>query len=347
MASDKSKIPHLVCGLILVITGNVFLWHQFATDLNFYIHQRPAMCVEGRAMEESIEQSRLGVDDSQRNKGTVTMQCSFPVAVYPCLDEDVANEDWNGNCRTLAQVPQEEWPRRQAEPGITCCERDCLADKCSAKAWSCSTGSCDAYEKSTRLCVPLMRIDPYPCFTIEGEPDEGVRDGASSFPVGLLVGAIVISLFALGCCCFTGWQMSEEENLMAKGLAFLCGVAVVIAFSLSLYAIVNAALGSADDKGVVETNYADLASSRGSANVTAVAIEAPPPAGLHWAMIVLIVLLSIYGLFCILGCCLWAFSKFIERASPANPVSVEPPHRHPMVFGVASKAEIVQPCSRV
>merc|ERR1719217_1897976 len=120
-------------------------------------------------MDQDIMDARIGVDDSLRNKGMITMKCSFAVAVYPCHDEDIDPGDWDGRCRTLSESPmyaEGQWPRREDEPDVRCCERDCAGgSRCSREEWSCTgIGSCDAYDKSIRLCASRMK-GPYKCFT--------------------------------------------------------------------------------------------------------------------------------------------------------------------------------------
>jgi len=361
---DKSMVGTVLCGLVLVITGNVFLWSQFATDLNFYTHQRPAKCVDGRPMGQSLMQSQLGVDDSERNKGVVTMQCSFPVAVYACFDQDIEEEEWNGECRTLANHPlyaDGEWPRRVAEPGITCCERDCLnGNQCSDKEWSCSNGSCDAYEKSARICASLMNVQPYKCFAIEGRPNEGVREDASTFPVGFLIGGLAMSLCALACCCATVKSMAEEKDCLQKSLVLIMTVIACAVILIAIGAVVNAALGSADNQGLVERNYKDLAATTGTngtgSNVTAVATEDPPPEGMHWALIVLIALGSVFGCLGLMICCGLALNYWFQEVEDssttigkASPTTIGTSQKQiaaqARTFGL--KPVLVQPASQV
>lgn len=315
-----STIGHLFCGLILVIGGNVALWVKFASDLRFHAEQIAAMCVDGRAMGQSLTQSRLGVDDSKRNKNAVTMQCSFPVAVYPCLDEAVEVGEWSGQCRSLATVPafkEDEWPRRVEEAGVKCCAGACIAgDKCSDNEWSCSTGACNAYDKSIRLCAHKMRREPYKCFVIDGEPEEGIREEPSSFPIGWLIGALFCTFFSMGCSLFTMTTVYKEENCLQKTGVYVISMIFFFGFCFVIGVIVNAAIGKEDAKGVSDHNYEDLAVTTGSesfgTNRTAVAAETPPPEGMHWAIVLLIVFGSIYGVLFLGFCCFFCFKKTRE-----------------------------------
>lgn len=316
-------IGHVLCGLVLVIGSNVALWFKFASDLRFHAEQIAAMCVDGRAMGEPLTQSRLGVDDSKRHKHSVTMQCSFPVAVYPCLDEIEDLDEWSGQCRSLAAVPafpKDEWPRRMEEPGIGCFEGDLGGDKCSDNAWSCSTGACSAYDKSIRLCAFKIRTEPYKCFVIDGRPEEGIREEASGFPIGWFMGALSCTFLSLGCLTFTMVRVSKEENCLQKTAIYVMSMIVFFGLCFAVGTIVNAAIGKEDAKGVSDYNYDDLAVTTGSelfgTNRTAVAAETPPPEGMHWAIVLLIVLGSVYGcLFLVCGC-LYCFSRSDEVVAP-------------------------------
>jgi len=317
--TEKSQAPgsSWVCGVLLASGANVFFWSQFVSDLSFYKEERAAMCVDGRLMGESFLQSKVGVDDSQRHKGTVTMQCSFPVAVYPCYDDDIDAGAWDGKCRTLAVSPafvDGEWPRRMEESGITCQSQNLPgSDQCSDRKWSCSSGTCDAYEKSIRLCAGKMRQEAYPCFTIKGEPGEGIREESSNFPIGWLIGGLVAVCCNLSCCFLLVRSFHEEDNCVQKTVASLCAVALCFGVMGAITFIVNAAVGDADNQGLVEKDYKDLAVPQGSAlfgnNHTVIATEVPPPEGMHWAVVVAIGAGSIYGCLAIVGVCRYLFAQ--------------------------------------
>merc|ERR1719401_664397 len=91
--------------------------------------------------------------------------------------------------------------------------------------------------------------------------------------------------------------MWEEENCILNGIKQVCAISIVLGFSAALVAIIHAVQGEPDKRGIVEADYKDLAQATG-VNQTAVAAEAPPP-GMHWAIIVLIVLASIVGFGCL------------------------------------------------
>lgn len=295
-----------------MIAGNFALWFHFAKDLKFYSEQQPATCVDGRVMNETVSHSRIGVDDSKRNKNSVTMECSFPVAVYICLDEAIEPEEWNGQCKNLAQTPSyndHEWPRRNEEVGVNCCAGNCMGgDKCDDKKWSCSNGACNAYEKSARLCASKLRSEPYKCFTVQGQPEEGVRDEASSFPAGWLAGALLCTILAtLPCIVFTFVTLSKEEDCMKKTAAFMMMSVICFGIMAAVGFAINAAMDVEDSKGVVDHDYKDLAETTGSAvfgtNKTTVIAETPPPEGMHWAIILLIVFGAIYAVLCLCAGC--------------------------------------------
>lgn len=323
----KSVVSTVICGLVIGVVLNCAFWAKFKSDLEFYREQRPAICVDGRRMGQGLIAATLGVDDKQRHKGMITMKCSFPVAVYPCYDEDIELGEWDGYCRTLSEsvaFSEGSWPRRVEEDlDITCCERDCMGgDQCSASAWSCATGSCSAYDKSTRICAAKLRKDPYKCFTHADDPEAGVREDSAAFPAGWLIAGMLSAVALCGCVGFAGFAMLDEENCIGKTIMYILGCGIFMGAIWGVVAIIHAMQGPPDKKGIVESNYKDLAQATGI-NQTSVAAEAPPPEGMHWAIILLIVFGSICGVFVLMFICFFCIGFCKELGWSARAKAVD------------------------
>jgi hypothetical protein len=214
---------------------------------------------------------------------------------------------------------------------VNCCAGNCAGNhKCSDKKWSCSNGDCSAYEKTARLCAAKLRSEPYKSFTVEGEPQEGVRDEAASFPAGWLAGALACTILAtLPSLAFTFVTMSKEEDCMQS--AIVCMIATVLCSGLviAIGFAINAAMDVEESKGIVDHDYEDLAVTTGSSvfgtNQTTVMDETPPPEGMHWAFVLLIVFAGIYGALCLVACCLLAVFS-CRRKDLVSDLKSQPPN---------------------
>jgi hypothetical protein len=264
-------------------------------------------------MGEDVSKMRLKADDSKNNKGTITMRCSFPVAAYPCNDPEC--NAWE----PLPMYKDSEWPLRMEEAGVKCITHGFGACHCDDnECFECSSGKCDAYEKTLRTCINRANADPYSCF-IHPNGAEALID-YPGWPWGFLVGAILCTLVCLLCTVGACGLMANKQLNCAQILATLIGVCCAVSVGVIISVVIGAITGDSRT-GVQSGNFTDfaVANDAGEGGTTfLVPEEVPPPPGLPAWAIVLIVLGSIFGLACLMICCVLCCTAFAERGNRAR-----------------------------
>lgn len=263
-------------------------------------------------MDQPFPEAKFAVDDSDVSKNNVKMRCAFPVAIYPC-NQITAEEHIHCNIGPLPGTePNSQWPAHVVYPDLQCVkpgEWSIGGDYCDEKKWACSgVGSCDAYEKTHRLCASKLAMNPYFCYYAKFHPDLGIRRERSNFPSGWMAGGIIVAIVVLACWVLLIAQACKAEEpgavMKSRCISFLGGAALFGIFRLFLY-IGDKFLnlwgknGSADWKKTenMDKTLQDVMAKGQAGNFTLIPERALPEGWLWWHYVLLFL-----GIFIFCGC---------------------------------------------
>jgi len=188
-----------VCLFFMTLLGGlVNFMREFATDLSFQKHQKPALCIDGRrSVGNTSELQWKLIPDSRPGAGNDhktyrTYSCVYTTYVHPCLDGGIDTGEWNGNC----DVASETLP--EARLTLVDLEWRCEYHACKKTKYNCAGRQCHGNAYAEHLCLGKIRAK-YPCYYVEGDPSASVREEPSGFPVGSLLGSLACFLAITGC----------------------------------------------------------------------------------------------------------------------------------------------------
>eukprot|EP00747_Dinoflagellata_sp_TGD_P031778 gnl/TRDRNA2_/TRDRNA2_135548_c0_seq1.p1 gnl/TRDRNA2_/TRDRNA2_135548_c0~~gnl/TRDRNA2_/TRDRNA2_135548_c0_seq1.p1 ORF type:complete len:412 (+),score=52.67 gnl/TRDRNA2_/TRDRNA2_135548_c0_seq1:141-1238(+) len=222
----------IVVMLVLMGFGNWWSWTSFAEDMRHYDDQLPAVCVEGRSIDDPPEDAiqRVGATAGDPHSGIQTdpnrarMHCQYPIAVHPCSGEDMDEHMGDVDmfieaCRANGmQPPVTPWAIRMQPTDIICSTNEMagaisMAFTCNSMNWYCEEGACNAFDKTRSLCETKVRAQPYICFFSLGPDGTTVKETYELFPVGWAMSVAGVSL-ASCCCC--SWMILFARHAMQQ-----------------------------------------------------------------------------------------------------------------------------------
>eukprot|EP00927_Polykrikos_kofoidii_P066694 TRINITY_DN62251_c0_g1_i1.p1 TRINITY_DN62251_c0_g1~~TRINITY_DN62251_c0_g1_i1.p1 ORF type:complete len:333 (+),score=24.17 TRINITY_DN62251_c0_g1_i1:82-1080(+) len=222
-------------GPILMILGFVVCvpvccCTYFMKKLHFGNNCVSGLCVDGRLRNEELRNATIGVDDSSVSKrNVITMQCVFPVHVYPCAHAG----------RDCSDKPLRT--RERVESTGLSCDLSLVnhAHDCRYPNWYCETGKCTAYEKAKSLCAShFLKQQPYECWYVPGEALAGIRFEKPGFPF-LWCLASILGVLSAGPCLWLWvkiWRVQYakygiagvKRSFLSLAVIFCCFIAVFV-----------------------------------------------------------------------------------------------------------------------